>query len=108
MPPSVSGASTRACTSSPPARRPSNSAARPRSTSPDEPSGDDIAPRRANNGDMDQVSDFFTKTKIDGWDVILAVVVVIASFFLARAARHGTLGVFARIKGVPPETGRMA
>jgi small-conductance mechanosensitive channel len=57
---------------------------------------------------MDQVSDFFTTTKIDGWDVILAVLVVGASFLVARAARRGALGVFSRVKGISPDTARIA
>lgn len=53
---------------------------------------------------MDDLQDFFTKSKIDGWDVILAVLVVVASIFVARAARRATIRLFGRVKGVPAES----
>jgi small conductance mechanosensitive channel len=52
---------------------------------------------------MNDVQDFFTTSKIDGWDVILAVLVVVVSIFLARAAKQATLRVLQRIKGVPSD-----
>jgi small-conductance mechanosensitive channel len=56
---------------------------------------------------MNDVQDFFTKSKIDGWDVILAVLVVIVSIGAARAARGATVRLFNRVKGVPPESARI-
>jgi small-conductance mechanosensitive channel len=56
---------------------------------------------------MNDVQDFFTKTKLDGWDVILAVLVVIVSIGAARAARGATMRLFSRVKGVPPESARV-
>lgn len=56
---------------------------------------------------MEDVQDFFTTSKIDGWDVILAVLVVLASIVAARTSRRATLRLFGRVKGVPGDSARI-
>jgi hypothetical protein len=50
---------------------------------------------------IDDLQNFFTKSKIDGWDVILAVLVVVLAIVAARASRRATLGLFDESKAFP-------
>lgn len=56
---------------------------------------------------MDDLQDFFTTSTIDGWDVILAVLVVVLSIVAARVSRRAMLRLFGRVKGVPGDSARI-
>jgi small-conductance mechanosensitive channel len=58
--------------------------------------------------DISDLSDFVTTTKVTITDVVLAVVVLLASWILARLARRGVLKLLGRVAGISEDLRQLA
>lgn len=51
----------------------------------------------------DAIAQFFSTDDLDGWDVLLAVLTLLATWLATRYARRGTIAATSRIKGLHPQ-----
>jgi small-conductance mechanosensitive channel len=63
---------------------------------------------RPAQSDISDISDFVTSTKVTITDVVLALIVLIAGWVIARVARRAVLGVLGRVDGITEDVRQLA